>query len=139
MILDRGMRIQGFLLKGIWIDVGRPRDLIRANLVTARNYGSGTGTLRNTDVDGTAYVGKGSEITDSNMKDGVILSGSFVMHSSLNNALIMEDCKICGAHIQDSIIGEGCVINEGAIIRNSVLEDGSCVGPGVIIDERREI
>ena len=51
----------------------------------------------------------------------------------------MESCTIVGADIQDSIIGEGCTINAGAVIRNAVLEDGTSIASNTVLDEGREV
>ena len=139
MILDNGMRIQGFPLKGIWMDVGRPRDLLRVNIVTAEKYGSGLGCIEDTSVAGTVYFGMGSEADCCNIIDSVILSKSMLKHSFISNSLIMSSCKICDASIQNSIIGENCVICKGAVIRNSVLEDGTYIESNSVLDEGREI
>ena len=139
IVLENSLRIQGFPLRGIWMDVGRPHDLIRANMAVANRYGSGGGEIEKAVVDGTVYVGSGSKVQSGEMTDSIVLRDSLVVDSYLKNTLIMESCTIVGADIQDSIIGEGCTINAGAVIRNAVLEDGTSIASNTVLDEGREV
>lgn len=138
-VLQEGMRIQGFSLSGTWMDVGRPRDLLNANLDIARRYGHGSGEISGSDVKGEYYAGNGSKVVDSVLNDAVISEGSMIFGSELSNVLIMGSCNIDSAHIQDSIIGEGCRIGKGSDIRNAVIADGTEIPPGTRIDEGREV
>ena len=138
-VLEEGLRIQGFPLRGIWMDVGRPRDLLRANQSIAERYGRGEGYISDSSISGSCYVGRDAHVSDSVLMDAIVSSGSDVRQSVLGNVLIMASCTIEGAHIQDSIIGESCVIGPGSDIRNSVLEDGMVIGPGTVLDEGRDV
>ena len=139
IVLDNSLRIQGFPLKGLWMDVGRPRDLIKANMAVTKRYGSGGGTIEKSVLNGTVYVGPESKVQSGELTDSVILKNSSVVDSCLKNTLVMESCTIIGASIQDSIVGEGCTINAGVVIRNAVLEDGTFIASDTVLDEGREI
>ncbi len=138
-VLEEGLRIQGFPLKGIWMDVGRPRDLLRANQSIAERYGRGDGTICDSDVSGPCYIGKDAKVSNSVLDCTIVSSGSDVTHSDLSNVLIMASCIIERAHIHNSIIGDSCIIGPGSDIRNSVLEDGTVIEPGTVLDEGREV
>lgn len=59
LIMSGGGRLQGRPLEGLWMDVGRPRDLLRANLLVASEKGR--------------YTGEGSAVTGSVLRDTVVL------------------------------------------------------------------
>ena len=140
-VIEAGRRVQGFELSGLWMDVGRPHDLLRANLtVAAREFGDGfPGDLLRTEVVGTAYVGHGASVSDSMMSDAVVLRGSKVSGSRLRHTLVMDGCSVDGADIEDSILGDGCRVGKGAVIRNAVLADGTDVPQGAVIDGGRVV
>ena len=132
-IMSKGYKVQGYITNGLWMDVGRPRDLIGANLAAAKRFGRTEyeGVTR-TKADGTFYVGQGSTVTDSELLDSVISKGSVVTDSKISGSLIMASCTIDGAVISGSILGERCIIRKGASVIDSVLADGTVVGSGII-------
>jgi len=141
VLMRDNKRIQGYKLKGLWRDVGRPVDLLGANLGMASklydqiNWGGsqvGTTTIRK-----PFYIGKGASITGSVASAAVVMENSAVVDSRLTNAMIMKDCKVDSARIENSIIGVGCKIGKGAEIISSVLGDGMVVEAGRKIVEER--
>lgn len=138
-VLQDGLRIQGFPLKGIWMDVGRPRDLLRANLSIAERYGMGGGTVSRSELKGTCYVGRGAVVEDSTVCQTVVSEDATIKWSMMDNVLIMARSIVEDACVRDSIIGESCIIGEGSDIRNAVLGDGTVIPPGTVLDEGREV
>ncbi len=137
-VMDDGGRIQGYVLHGTWMDVGRPRDLLRSNLHIA-SEDNGTGKVKDSSVEGTYYIGSGAEVYDSTIRDSVISKDSKISGSNIRNSLVMSSCKVTGATIRNSILGDGCIVCEGAEIIDSVLADGTEVPPNGRINERREV
>ena len=141
ILMKENKRMQGFILKGLWKDVGRPSDLLDANKIAASKLYEkmywGTGRVASTSITKPFYAGKGSNIRDSNVSSSVILEGSSVSGSKLINSLIMKGCKIENARIENSIIGAGCIIGRGAEIKGAVIEDGTNVEAGRKIVEER--
>jgi mannose-1-phosphate guanylyltransferase len=136
-LMERGERIQGYGLKGMWRDVGRPSDLIGANLAAAeRLFGNenwGEHDIYRTEIDGPFFLGEGSSIYDSRSDSSVILKGCRVAGSRLKGSLVMRNCTVEEADIRDSILGNGCAISPGSVIERSVLGDGTVVAPGTRI------
>jgi ADP-glucose pyrophosphorylase len=62
-----------------------------------------------------------------------VSEGCDVSDSRLSRTLLLRDCKVDGAEISHSILGEGCVVSKGARITDSVLADFTVVGPGETI------
>ena len=140
-VIATGRRVQGYELSGLWMDVGRPHDLLRANLTVAENeFGEGfPGSMTRSVSEGAVYVGHGAEVTDSVLSDAVVLRGSKVTGSTLRHSLVMDGCSVDGATVTDSILGDGCVVGKGAVVRNSVLADGTVVMPGQVLDQGRAV
>ncbi|MEM0346874.1 MAG: NDP-sugar synthase [Thermoplasmatales archaeon] len=111
-------RIGGFKMKGTWIDIGRPSDLIRANIFLA-----GLRTRRKTgiEVKGNAYIGKNVKIGRGCKLNDVAI---------YDNVTIEDDVSI-----ENSVIYDGTTVGKGSKVKNSVLSFGSVLGEGVIISD----
>lgn len=116
---DKNEKIGGFLTKGTWIDIGRPSDLIKANMHIAKKWKSkeirfSQGSFFN----GNIEVGSGSTLNGSYLYDGVIIGNNCKIENSLilNGAKVGDNCIIRG-----SIIGFESEILNGSEIINSVL------------------
>ena len=139
-LLEDGHRIQGFQISGIWMDVGRPHDLLGANLaVASAEYGDSVWDVGGSDVRGPFYMGAGSQVSGSSIVDSIVLAESSVRGADLERVLVMNNCRVGGARIENSILGDGCSIGKGAVVRNAVLADNTVVGPGEVLDEGRKV
>ena len=137
LLVKEGEIVQGYKLNGVWLDVGRPNDLIAANLTAAERYFSDEDwsehNVCNTTVSGAFYLGKGSMISDSSSESSVVLKDCKVSGSRITDSLIMPGCIVEGAEIKGSILGNGCIIPKGSMIENSVLGNGTTVVAGTRI------
>ena len=139
-LMSEGRRIQGYQVDGIWMDVGRPRDLLRANLAIAdAEYADRDWKAPGCALDGSIYMGPGASAHGSRLTDAVILSQASVRSSNLDRVLVMDGCEINGADLTNVILGEGCRIGKGAKVSNSVLADGTVVKPGEVLDQGRSV
>ncbi len=139
-LMADGHRIQGFQIDGIWMDVGRPHDLLGANLaVASEEFAGRTWDVVDSEVRGSFYMGDGSRVIGSKASESVVLAGSDVIGSELDHVLVMGGCIVEGARLENTILGCGCRIGEGAVVRNAVLADGTVVGPGEVVDEGRKV
>ena len=136
LLIEKGERLQGHMAKGIWVDIGRPHDLIRMNLVMADRLYSGhdwSDSAEDSVLDGTVYLGDGTVVRSSKVSESVISKGCDVRSSHLSGTFVMEACRIDGARVENSILGEGCVLKKGCLVVDSVLKDGT------VVDENRKI
>lgn len=147
LLLERDEPLFGLEIQGLWMDVGRPRDLWRANMEVVRRRGEevsppgvkSVGPLviseearleRGVEIEGPSYVGKGA----------VLSKGSRVVHSfiydgvhvgrdvSLEDSIVMEETRLGGGSvIRDSILGTGCVVEEDVRLVSSIIGDGTRV------------
>lgn len=139
-LMSDGHRIQGYQVSGIWMDVGRPHDLLGANLAVAEaEFSDVEWDTPGSDVDGRFFMGEGSSVVDSKVRDSVILDGSTVEGSDLARVLVMDGCTVDGATVVDSILGDGCRIGKGAVVSNAVLADGTVIAPGAVLDGGRVV
>lgn len=140
-LMARGEHIQGYSLSGIWMDVGRPHDLLGANLAVAeREHSSDRWPgLVHSEVRGPFFLGDGSRMVDGSADHSVILRDSNVVGSELDHALVMRGCRVEDTVLRNAIIGDGCVIGKGAVVRNSVLADKTHVEPGQVVDEGKKV
>lgn len=139
-LMSEGRRIQGYQVDGIWMDVGRPKDLLRANLAIAEaEYADRDWKAPGCAIEGPLYMGKGASANGSRLTDTVLLHHVSVKSSVLNRALVMGGCEIHDAELTNVILGEGCRIGKGAKVSNAVLPDGAVVKPGEILDEGRSV
>jgi len=60
-ILAKGLPLHGMKIEGVWVDIGRPRDLVRASLEVLRREGKEQ-RLLGIDPFGPAIVGKGLQL-----------------------------------------------------------------------------
>ena len=134
-LMANGYRIQGHQINGLWMDVGRPRDLLGANLAAAERLGEniGKGTAKGSKITRPFYIGRNGTATDSILSAAIISAGTKVRDSKVLTSLIMADCDISGAVISGSIIGEGCTVAPGSVITDSVIADRIAINGEEII------
>ncbi|MDY7060609.1 MAG: NDP-sugar synthase, partial [Methanomethylophilus alvi] len=68
LLIEKGERLQGHMAKGVWVDIGRPHDLIRMNLVMADRLYRGhdwSDSAEDSVLDGTVYLGDGTVVRSS--------------------------------------------------------------------------
>lgn len=136
LLIEKGERLQGHMAKGVWVDIGRPHDLIRMNLVMADRLYRGhdwSDSAEDSVLDGTVYLGDGTVVRSSKVSESVISKGCDVRSSYLSGTFVMGACRIDGARVENSILGEGCVLKKGCLVVDSVLKDGT------VVDENRKI
>ena len=136
LLIEKGERLQGHMAKGIWVDIGRPHDLIRMNLVMADRLYRGhdwSDSAEDSVLDGTVYLGDGTVVRSTKVSESVISKGCDVRSSYLSGTFVMGACRIDGARVENSILGEGCVLKKGCLVVDSVLKDGT------VVDENRKI
>lgn len=137
-------KIRGFKLTDMWIDIGRPWDLLTANEVVnknLRNYidkkaviekyvvikgpvhiGRGTVVRSGSYIVGPCFIGEDCVLGPncyirpySSIKDGVHIGNSV----EVKNSIIMSNTKINHlSYVGDSIIGENCNFGAGTNVAN---------------------
>lgn len=121
LMLSKGVPLKGHIIDGFWMDIGRPLDLLKANLEMARIKGH--------------RIHEDVEIDDeSSLTETVVLGRSFIKGSKIKNSVIHPFVKTEGAVIENSLVMDGAEISAGSTIRNSILGVSSRVGEGVMLE-----
>ncbi|HSV42270.1 MAG TPA: NDP-sugar synthase [Methanomassiliicoccales archaeon] len=153
-LLAKGKPLYARKLGGYWKDIGRPMDLLEANLCMAERTGEPTfipgmiteGNIVAQTVNGfggeiigPAYLGDGVSIEPgARVGSSCIGDGSSIGEGAMvEGSLLLGGCQVApGAIIMSSILGQGCRIGPGVSLQGSVLGDGvSLEGPSSIIDK----
>ncbi|MCC7573654.1 MAG: NTP transferase domain-containing protein [Candidatus Methanofastidiosum sp.] len=130
MMIESGNKVRWIPLEGKWLDIGRPWDLIDANmffLESVKNYAS-----KNSEVSSDSKIGFPSYI-DS----GTIIDSSEIISPCLisKNVKIGKNSKIASSVIRKDVkIGENCVIENSVIMDSVKIGDNSVVSFSIIGD-----
>jgi len=157
-LLERDMPLYGEPIEGFWMDVGRPEDLIEANIRMIRREGRPLpGNPESSVVQGARVrlghgvrltgavyladlvrVGEGAEIADSAVHNGAAVG----RRARVERCLLLEDCEVgAGATVRDSVLAARAVVGPGATVERCVLGEAAEVPAeaarrGVRIPER---
>jgi mannose-1-phosphate guanylyltransferase len=143
LLLEKGEALYGLELEGLWMDIGRPEDLLRASLEVIRETGTeaapegvkSEGPVliapeaelnEGVEIQGPSYIGggatlsKGARVVRSCVYDGVFLDRDVDMRDSI----VMEGSHIgWRSRVRGSILATGCQVDEDVEIIDSVLGD----------------
>jgi mannose-1-phosphate guanylyltransferase len=144
MLLAKRIPVYGKVLDGVWMDIGRPGDLLRASLEIVNRVGKER-AIPGVDVSGPLMIGEGvsfgagakiegpcyfggnvrveagAVIRKSCLQDGVTACNG----SRISNALILAGTKVGKrCEISDSVIASACDIGDEAHVISSVVGDG---------------
>ncbi len=143
LLLDSGRPVYGMEVKGLWMDIGRPRDLWRASMEVVKRSGrevtlegvrcEGVAMIspeavleEGVEIEGPSYIGKGAtlsrgaKLTRSCVYDGVYLDRD----TAVEDSIIMEESRIgWRSVIQGSVISAGCTVEEDVRLISSVIGD----------------
>jgi len=128
-LIDMGCPVRSHILEGWWLDTGKKDDLLEANRVVLDEFlkrdirGQVDSKSR---IEGRVEIGEGAVVEDSLIRGPVsigehcLIKGSFVgpfsslgagtvvEGSSIENSVILENCRICRIErLEDSLIGRG--------------------------------
>jgi len=146
-VLAKGLPLFGVKLEGVWVDIGRPRDLIRASLEVLRREGREQ-RLLGVEPFGPAVVGKGLTLDSgvrlggplylgSNVRigKGAVVEGACLYEgvtveagATIRHSVILEDARIGrDSEVFDSVVSRECVVEEDAHLAGSIIGDGMTV------------
>ena len=155
LLLSKRIPVYGTVLDGVWMDIGRPGDLLRASLEMVSRQGkemkipgvraSGRVMLRDNvsvgegaEIEGPCYIGSGVSIgagavvRRSCLQDGVVIGPKV----ALSDTLVLEGTTIDqNTEVAESVVASRCHIGEGSHITASVMGDDVVVGPNTTLRE----
>jgi NDP-sugar pyrophosphorylase family protein len=157
ILLEQDQPMYGHTLEGLWMDIGRPSDLIRANQRVLSEvpiqmaghavpdgvgpgvwsdasvaYGAGITVEGPSMLESRVVIGEGARVKGSFLHRGVnVGAGSVVVDS-----LVMEDCHISPhSHVEGCIIDSGSTVGEGARLVRTNVGRGFTVGPNSVHED----
>ncbi|HYS71651.1 MAG TPA: NDP-sugar synthase [Thermoplasmata archaeon] len=146
-LLAKGLPLFGMRIEGVWVDIGRPKDLIRASLEVLRREGREQ-RLLGVDPFGPAIVGKGLTLEPGVRLSGPVYLGSNVRigkgavvegaclydgvavdaGATIRQSVVLEDARVGReSEVIDSVLSRGCTIEEDAHLVSSIIGDGMTV------------
>ena len=157
ILLGSDQPMYGHTLEGLWMDIGRPRDLILANqrvltevpipmTMHAVPDAVGPGVWTSASVQyGQGFVVEGPSMLEDMVVigDGVRVEGSF-LHEGVHvgegavvrNSLVLKGSNIMPhSHVEGCIIDAGCTIGEGAKLVRTNVGRGYTVGPNSLHED----
>jgi mannose-1-phosphate guanylyltransferase len=147
-LLGRGYPLFGSPLKGMWKDIGRPADLLDANIRMAERKGkaikpkgakasgkicAGSFSADGATLRGPCYFGDGVSIGKSSIVSASCINqgGIVGLNVVLTRSLLLDACQIKdNCSVEGCVVGAGCIIGPGVVLKDSVLGDGVVIeGP----------
>jgi len=132
-MLERDLPIYGHELTGMWMDIGRPSDLLAANFRALEKAQAGAdprsfiqSPSEGTKVTGTCYVGPGVILAHCAIVSSLVYDHAAIGHGAhVDRSLVLGRARIgAGAHVEGSVIGENALVHDGARVIDCVIGDG---------------
>lgn len=149
-LIDRGSEVRASIVSGWWKDTGTRADLLAAqHLVIAELASDVVGTIEGGTVAGQVRLGRGSRLIDCVVTGPVVVgedsvversvlgpetcigSGCRVADARLERSLVMDDARVTGWWLHESILGHGVTLTGPAPTGfvTVMLGEQSTVGP----------
>lgn len=140
-LLESGKPVYGVELDGLWMDIGRPRDLWRASMEVIRQRGkelsmkgvkcqgsillSGEATVEEgVEIQGPSFIGpravlsRGCRVVRSCVYDDVFMD----REATVEDSIIMEESRVgWRSLVRESVIAPSCTIEEDVRLISSVI------------------
>ncbi len=131
-LLERSERLYGMPLAGLWKDIGRPRDLLDANVRMAERKGTevrSEGVRAHGPIVATSFQAQGCEVQGpSYVGEGAVIGhGARVDSSAIGDRVSVSE----GAIIEDSMLMDGCTVGRSSTINGCVIGKDCRIGDGV--------
>ncbi|WP_337859801.1 NDP-sugar synthase [Ferroplasma sp.] len=136
-LMKNNIDIYGYMGKGVWLDTGRPNDLITANQIMVEKYGKSyeddfiKGKNIILDLTGIhdatiekCYIGKNIKIIDGvKIKNSAVYDNTVLENNvEIINSLLMSNVTVKpNTKIKNSVIMKNCVIGEDSEIIDSII------------------
>ena len=132
-LIDNGCVVDHHILNGWWIDTGKKDPLLECNrLVLSAVVGDIAPNAvidEETDISGAVQIGEGSVISNSIIEGPVIIGNGVTVSDSQIRPFtsIGDGVQVFGSILEDSVLLEGCVIDNAGLINASLVGSNSKV------------
>ena len=114
-LVDTGMRVEPHVVRGWWKDTGRLEDMLEANRLILDNVLERVeGELIDSQCDGRVVIEPGARLERTTVRGPAIVgAGARLTDCYIGPyTAIGEDCVICGAEVEHSILLAGCRVSD---------------------------
>ncbi len=138
-MLAGGERMFAYPFSGYWKDVGTIESYWEANMDLMKENsllkfeGKERRVFSRTNAEPPQYIGKDAQIKDSIITEGCEINGT-VENSVLSEGVIVEE----GATVRDSVIMNGVTIKKNAKVEYTIIDSGVVIGSGASIGADKE-
>jgi len=143
MMMDDGKKVRWMSLGGKWLDIGRPWDLIDANmffLESVKHYLSKDSRISNDSKIGSkVHIDSGTTIDSSEVISPCLISKNVEIgkNSKISSSVIRKDVKVgVNCIIENSVIMDGVKIGDNSVVSFSIIGDDSDIGNNVIFQSK---
>jgi NDP-sugar pyrophosphorylase family protein len=143
-LLDAGQPIYGAPISGLWMDIGRPHDVLSATFeVVNRNgnemniqdvdikgniiIGDGVSLEKDVKIQGPCYIGNGIEVGRKTTLDKACIYDNVKIDRDviIQNSIIMSGSTLgWRSEVRDSIISNKCILEDDVKLTSSVIGEG---------------
>jgi len=134
LLLEKGLPVYGRPLDGVWMDIGRPGDLLKASLEMVKRHGKEQ-SIKGVRTSGLMMIGGGVSAEAGASVEGPCYIGNSVRIESgvsLRASCLQDEVTVSsGTAISDTILLEGTRVGKGCEITGSVLASDCDIGDDV--------
>lgn len=140
MMLDAGMKLYAYRFSGYWKDVGTIQSYWESNMELTRAlpefnlYDDFLKIYTNSEHQAPQYVGNNANVRMSLLSEGCQIYGT-VINSVLGPEVVVDE----GALVMDSILMDYCVVGSGSVLDHCIVDVNTRIGANVIIGEGEHI
>jgi glucose-1-phosphate thymidylyltransferase len=124
-LIDTGKPVRAEMVTGWWKDTGRPEDLLEANrMMLSRGAPRLDGRVDGAStIEGAVVVSAGAEVIRSTIVGPAVIGAGSVVEDSLvgPDVSIGPGCSVRRSSVRDSILMEGCAIEDVEALEGSIL------------------
>jgi glucose-1-phosphate thymidylyltransferase len=128
-LIDRGLTVYPYVMKGWWKDTGKPEDILAANRAVLDDLRPDVqGTIEASTIEGPVAVGAGSRVVRCTVHGPVVIGADTEISDSTIGpyAAIGDRNRIERCHVANTVSMEGCILRN---VRTPI--EGSLLGRGV--------
>ena len=132
-LIDNERVVDHNILDGWWIDTGKKDPLLECNRLvlstTIANIGSSVAIDKQTSISGAVQIGEKSVISNSIIEGPVVIGESVTISNSHIRPFtsIGDEVQVSDSILEDSVLLEGCVIDNAGLINASLVGSNSKV------------
>ena len=155
LLLENDKPIYGAVISGLWMDIGRPSDVLKATFeVVERNgkemniqdvntegkiiIGEGVALEKDVKIKGPCYIGNGIEVGRNSVLEKACIYNNVRIDRGVNiqNSIIMSGSSLgWRCELINSIVSNNCTLEDDVKLKDSVIGEGVTVKKHSVMSE----